>query len=169
MRDIADWLANQCVYFTLLTFHTDSSPHSRQNRRMTIAGIICFHEITLTRMGWDARSAFTTLLCSDALLKNVLLATTKWGEVELATGEKREEDLRNIYWKEMMQSGATMTRFEPTLTSTSTILDILLRNPPISVQTLVDQLRSLEQSPQKPAKSLKDIIVWLRKAFTRSP
>ena len=169
MRDIANWLASRCVYFTLRTFLTDSLPHFRQNRLMTIAGIICFHEITLTRMGWDARSALTTLLCSDALLKNVLLVTTKWGEVQPAIGEKREEDLRNIYWKEMMQSGATMVRFEPTLTSTSTILDILLRNPPISVQTLVDQLRSLEQSPQKPAKSLKDIIVWLRKAFTRSP
>ena len=41
-------------------------------------------------------SAFTTLLCGDTLLKNVLLVTTKWGEVEPAIGEKREEDLKNI-------------------------------------------------------------------------
>ena len=110
-------------------------------------------------------SAFTTSLCNDALLKNVLLVTTKWGEVGPAIGEKREKDLRNIYWKEMMQSEATMARFEPTLASMSMILDILLRKPPICVQALKDQRKSLKQ---KPAKSSKDVIAWLRKAFTRS-
>ena len=132
---------------------------------MTIAGIIFLHEITL---GWAAQSAFTTSLCNDALLKNVLLVTTKWGEVDPAIGEKREKDLRNIYWKEMMQGGATMARFEPTLTSTSTILDIILRKPPICVQALKDQRKSLKQSSQKSAKNMKDVIAWLRKAFTRS-
>ena len=171
MRDISDWLASQCVYITLRTFHTDSLPRFRQNRRMTIAGIICFHEITLTRMGWAARSAFTTLLCSDAMLKNVVLVTTKWGEVAPATGEKREEDLRNIYWKDMMQSGATIARFEPTPTSTSTVLDILLRKPPISVQTLVDQQKSMRRSlsPQKSAKkNFLGTVVWLRRVFAGS-
>ena len=132
---------------------------------MTIAGIIFLHEITL---GWAAQSAFTTSLCNDTLLKNVLLVTTKWGEVDPAIGEKREKDLRNIYWKEMVQSGATMARLEPTLTSTSTILDIILRKPPICVQALKDQRKSLKQSSQKSAKNLKDVIAWLRKAFTGS-
>ena len=83
------------------------------------------------------------------MLKNVLLVTTKWGEVGPAIGEKREKVLRNIYWKEMMRSGATMARFEPTLTFTSTILDILLRKPPICVQALMDQRKSLKQKPAK--------------------
>ena len=132
---------------------------------MTIAGIIFLHEITL---GWAAQSAFTTSLCNDVLLKNVLLVTTKWGEVDPALGEKREKNLRNIYWKEMMQSGATMARLEPTLTSTSTVLDILLRKPPICVQALMDRRKSFKQSPRKPAKNLKDVMTWLRKAFTGS-
>ena len=159
MKDIFDWLASQCVYFTLRISHsTNSLPHFSQD--MTIAGFIYFHDIALTRMEWATLSAFTTLLCGDALPKNVLLVTTKWGEVDPAEGEKREEDLRNIHWKEMVQSGATMARFEPTPTSTSAILDILLRNPAISVQTLMDQRKSL-----KPAKG---IMIWLRKAFTGS-
>ena len=170
MKDIADWLASQCVFY-IAYLHTDCLPYIRQNRHMTIAGIICFHEITLTRMGWAARGAFTTLLCTDALLRNVLLVTTKWGEVGSITGQKREEDLKNIYWKDMMQSGATITRFEPTPTSTSTILGMLLRKPPISVQTLVDLQRSHMQnsrSQQKPAKgNFLATVVWLRRVFTR--
>ena len=170
MKDIFDWLASRCVYFTLHTFYTNSLPHFRKNRHMTIAGIICFHEITLDHivMGWAAWSAFTTLLCNDALLKNILLVTTKWGEVEPAIGKEREDGLRDIHWKEMMQRGATMARFEPTQKSTSAILDILLLNSPIRVQALVDQRRSLKQSPQKPARNLNDVMDWLRRAFTGS-
>jgi len=149
MKDIFDWLA------------------SRQNEGLTIAGIIFFHEITLTRMGWAAQSGFKKLLCSDTLSKNILLVTTKWGEVEPAIGKKREDDLRDTYWKETVQSDA-MARFEPTPTSTSTILDILLHKPPIFVHALVDQRKFLKQLLQRPAKSLNDVMDWLRKAFMGS-
>lgn len=150
-------------------------PCFRQNRHLTLAGILCFHEITLTRMGWGARSAFTTLLCSDARLSNVLLVTTKWGEVERGTGEKREADLKNIYWNEMMQSGATMMRFERTQTSALKILDVLLQKTPISVQSLVDQQRSTRvQHPRSWQKSNMDVVIvqdskgtmgWFRRLF----
>ena len=168
MKGVFDWLASRCVYFTLHTFHTDSLPHFRQNEDLTIAGIICFHEITLTRMGWAARSAFKKLLCSDALSKNILLVTTKWGEVEPAIGKKREDDLRDTYWKERVQSEETMKRFQPPETSTSTIFDILLHKSPICVQALVDQQKFIKQSPQRPTKNLNDVMDWLRKAFTGS-
>ena len=88
--------------------------------------------------------------------------------VEPAIGKEREDGLRDIHWKEMMQRGATMARFEPTQKSTSAILDILLLNSPIRVQALVDQRRSLKQSPQKPARNLNDVMDWLRRAFTGS-
>ena len=102
MKDIFDWLASQCMYFTPRTSHsTNSLPHFSR-----IAGIIYFHDITLTCMEWVTLSAFTTLLSSDTLLKNILLVTTKWGEAELAICEKREEDLRNIHWKGMMPTSS---------------------------------------------------------------
>ena len=136
----------------------NSLPYFRQNEDMIIAGIICFHEITLTRMGWAARSAFKKLLCSDALTKDayVLLVTTRWEEVGLAIGKKREEDLRKGMIR--IRSGAKMTRFQPPKTSTSMIFDILLHKPSVCVQALVDQ--------QRPTKNTNGAMDWLRKAFT---
>ena len=136
----------------------NSLPYFRQNEDVIIAGIICFHEITLTRMGQAARSAFKKLLCSDALTKDayVLLVTTGWEKVGSAIGKKREEDLRK--WMIRIRSGAKMTRFQPPKISTSMILDILLHKPSICVQALVDQ--------QRPTKNTNGAMDWLRKAFT---
>ena len=41
-------------------------------------------------------------LCGKDALKNVILTTTMWDEVDEETGLAREEQLKNIYWKPMI-------------------------------------------------------------------
>ena len=97
MKDILDWLACQCVYFTLRTSHSTNSAFQSHRRNYLFSGTINGWRSEIRHHTYSATmSAFTTLLCGDTLLKNVLLVTTKWGEVEPAIGEKREEDLKNI-------------------------------------------------------------------------
>ena len=103
MKDIFDWLACQCVYFTLRTSHSTNSAFQSHRRNYLFSGTINGWRSEIRHHTYSATmSAFTILLCGDTLLKNVLLVTTKWGEVEPAIGEKREEDLKNIHWKGTM-------------------------------------------------------------------
>ena len=41
-------------------------------------------------------------LCGEGALKRVVLCTTKWSEIYQEEGEKRAEQLKEIYWKEML-------------------------------------------------------------------
>jgi len=46
--------------------------------------------------------------------KNVILATTMWDDVDKDTGEIREEELKDIYWKAMVDRGSHIRRFQGT-------------------------------------------------------
>jgi methyl-accepting chemotaxis protein len=41
----------------------------------------------------------------------IVLTTTMWDEVDLETGEQREQELQDIYWKAMIDRGSTVKRF----------------------------------------------------------
>ncbi|KAG6833274.1 hypothetical protein H0H87_009449 [Tephrocybe sp. NHM501043] len=80
---------------------------------MTLAGVIYLHEISQTRMLGTARKnldMFNKLIGKDAT-KNVILATTKWGEIPAEVGDRREEQLRERHWKWMVDLGAKLFRF----------------------------------------------------------
>ena len=53
-------------------------------------------------------------LCGENALKNVILATTQWENVSEATGVERERELRNTedFWKELLDRGATLARYQ---------------------------------------------------------
>ncbi|KAG6860605.1 hypothetical protein C0995_009426 [Termitomyces sp. Mi166 len=80
---------------------------------MTLAGVIYLHEISQTRMLGTARKnldMFNKLIGHDAT-KNVVLATTKWGDIPEAVGIRREEQLKDRHWKGMIDLGATLLSF----------------------------------------------------------
>ncbi|KAG6917337.1 hypothetical protein DXG01_002908 [Tephrocybe rancida] len=80
---------------------------------MTLAGVIYLHEISQTRMLGTARKnldMFNKLIGKDAT-KNVVLATTKWGDIPDEVGGRREEQLRERHWKWMVDLGAKLFRF----------------------------------------------------------
>jgi len=116
----------------------------QQHPDRMLGGVICLHEISLSRMAWGPGDhiAFAKLLCGDSGLSNVLLATTKWGEVAPAKGATRERELASKYWQEMVQNGSTMTRFNLSRESAWEIIDSLLSKPPIAIRSLQDHQRS---------------------------
>jgi hypothetical protein len=56
------------------------------------------------------RDTFTKL-CGDDVMQNAILVTTKWTKVGLEEGERREEQLKNEFWKEMVDKGTITARF----------------------------------------------------------
>jgi len=78
-----------------------------------LKGVIYLHRITDIRY---AGSQIKTLnifkkICGTLALKNVLLVSTRWHEVDEALGASREGQLREEFWAYMLGHGATMTRF----------------------------------------------------------
>ena len=49
-------------------------------------------------------------LC-ESELDRVVLTTTMWDEVDEATGTKREKELKEIYWKPLINCGSSVKRF----------------------------------------------------------
>lgn len=83
---------------------------------MRLSGIIYLHDISDTRM---TNSGLLNLnmfrnLCGDHNLKNVILATTKWGVTPLQDARRREKDLTSDtrFWRPMIAAGAVVRRFE---------------------------------------------------------
>ena len=74
---------------------------------MKVAGIIYLHEITQTRMVGTAIRNLEMFkkLCGNDALVNVVLGTTKWGELRPEVGQKREKQLAELFWKDMIQRG----------------------------------------------------------------
>ncbi|KAG6811113.1 hypothetical protein H0H92_008960 [Tricholoma furcatifolium] len=80
---------------------------------MTLAGVIYLHEISQTRMLGTARKNLDMFnkLIGESATKNVVLATTKWGDIPDEVGARREEQLRERHWKWMIDLGAKLYRF----------------------------------------------------------
>ena len=79
-----------------------------------LAGIVYFHDISLTRMLGSTLKDLDVFqkLCRKDALKHVVLCTTSWKEVYQEEGEKRIEQLREICWKTMAAGGSTIHQFE---------------------------------------------------------
>ena len=60
-------------------------------------------------------------LCGNEF-STIVLATTMWDEVDPEIGEQREKELREIYWKTMIDRGSTVKRFLSTPVSASDLL-----------------------------------------------
>jgi len=133
LRLIAVWLAR--------SYHED----------MKLAGIIYMHEISQTRMFGTARKNLTMFnkLCGDDALKNVILVTTKWDDIERGVGRRREQQLSNTYWKKMLSQGSQMARFMNTQESAWEIIDLVLLKDPVNAliqKELIDLQKHLPET-----------------------
>lgn len=92
---------------------------------MKLAGIIYLHDISENRMFGTSRKNLDMFrkLCGDDALKNVILATTKWAGVSPELGARREKQLADMYWNEMIDHGSTVVRFNDSHPSACDIID----------------------------------------------
>jgi hypothetical protein len=138
---------------------------------MKLAGIIYLHEISQIRMSGTSRRNLTMFdkLCGDNALKNVILATTKWGDIELDVGQRRERQLSDTYWKKMLAQGSQMTRFMGMHDSALATISLILSKDPVDAliqEELVDLQKILPET--EAGKTLRYTLQELLEAQTKS-
>jgi hypothetical protein len=84
-------------------------------------------------------------LCGEDASRNIILATTKWSHVALDAGQRREEQLSDTYWREMIAHGSSMARFMNTKKSASEIVKLILKKPPMDALLIQEELVDLQK------------------------
>jgi hypothetical protein len=160
---------------------------------LLLSGIIYLHRVTDIRMEGPSLKNLRMMkkLCGEGSLANVVLATTMWEKVTEEEGTRREEELKQVFWKEMIASGSTVRRImtgraddaralvKSMLTNrpTSTRLQEELRDGKALIQTeagleIRDEIARLEQKLKEEhrleMKELKEAQKQ-RKGFSKQP
>ena len=111
------------------------------------------HRISDFRVGGIARRNFNMFrkLCGDENLKNVVIVTNMWGQVDPSIGEARENELRTHpqLFQPAMASGANMLRHHNTLESAHAIVRHIFKNHPLPLRIqreLVDEHKDISQT-----------------------
>ncbi|KAF7553007.1 hypothetical protein G7Z17_g3935 [Cylindrodendrum hubeiense] len=75
-------------------------------------GVIYFHSIKEPRLQGSSREYLRMFrkLCGEASFQNVVLATTFWDVVDVATAERREDELSSGCWARLLENGAAVAR-----------------------------------------------------------
>ena len=75
-------------------------------------------------------------LCGDTTLRNVVIVTNMWGEVDHQIGEAREAELmqEEIFFKPVLDKGARMARHENTVPSAEKIIRLIIDNHPLPLR-----------------------------------
>ncbi|KAF8183961.1 P-loop containing nucleoside triphosphate hydrolase protein [Pholiota molesta] len=113
LRRISVWLGNRKPY----------------EKGMKLGGVIYLHDITQTRMLGTTRrnlDMFQKLVGKDAL-KCVVLATTKWNLVDARIGTERQKQLKDQFWKRMVDAGSQIIRVGKDAASLEVVNGILGR------------------------------------------
>ncbi|KAF8627072.1 hypothetical protein AX17_006411 [Amanita inopinata Kibby_2008] len=122
-------------------------------RGKKLSGVLYFHRISDFRMGGISRRNFNMFreLCGDENLKNVIIVTNMWKEVDPDVGVARETELisKDIFFKPALDKGAMILRHNNILMSAQYILKYLVRNRPAALriqEELVDQKKEISQT-----------------------
>ena len=93
-------------------------------KEIRLSGLLFFHRISDNRMGGSPIKHLKMFqnLCGTEALKNVVLVTTMWDEVDEEEGNNRESELTSRYWKTMIELGCRTSRFH---NNTKSALDIV--------------------------------------------
>jgi len=117
------------VLLRIATFLKDSYQSETK-----LAGVIFLQRISDVRMSKAAIQSYRLFrkICGDTAMVNVMLVTNMWGAVSAAKGAQRERELREHYFKDVIERGARMVRHDNTLKSAQSILlEVLHKNPRI--------------------------------------
>lgn len=90
-------------------------------------------------------------LCGDESLKNVVILTNMWGQVEPAIGEARERELADddLFFRPALLKGAKMFRHDQTLNCAERVIRHLMRKTPEILQIqreIVDENKDILQT-----------------------
>jgi len=112
LRRIAVWLA------------------SSYDADMKLGGVVYLHDISQTRMLGATRTNLAVFhkLCGERADASIILGTTKWKDVSLEMGARREKQLIETYWQDHIARGSRVYRFEDSQSSAWNIIHAILDN-----------------------------------------
>ncbi|KAJ8469412.1 hypothetical protein ONZ45_g16901 [Pleurotus djamor] len=85
------------------------------NDNFKLAGIIYMHRISDNRMTGEPLKNLRMFaqLCGSVAAERVIFTTTMWGRLSSPIiGEKREKELKERFWRDMIEKNAKVARFE---------------------------------------------------------
>lgn len=115
-------------------------------------GIIFLHRITDIRMQGSALRSMTMFkdLCGDHALKNVVLLTTFWDLLEdQSVGARRQQQLREDFWSDMITKGSHVRRFNGTRGMAEALIIRLIGKEPMVLRIqrdVIQQKKRLENT-----------------------
>lgn len=111
-----------------------------------LSGVIYMHRISDFKMTGMSRRNFSMFrkLCGDDTLRNVIIVTNMWSEVNAERGLAREDELAtdDMFFKPVLDKGARMMRHD---NSYQTAADILSQLVPNRRQTLLIQRELVDE------------------------
>jgi len=122
-------------------------------RNYKLTGVLYFHRISDFRMGGASTKNFKMFrkLCGNDALKNVVIVTNMWGEIDPEVGDAREVELREdeLFFKPALERGATMVRHDGALPTAQAIIHCVLENTPLPLliqSELVDEGKDISET-----------------------
>lgn len=88
-------------------------------------------------------------LVGDGNLKNVIMVTTFWDIIDANVGKSREDELKNSFWKPLLDRGARVARCKGGRTSELALIDMVLKTQTTILdlqRELVDEKRKLSET-----------------------
>ena len=78
-----------------------------------VATILYLHRINDNRMAGSLLKNLRMFIsmCGQEAMPNVVLVMTIRGELRMDTGERREKELKETFWKEMLDNGCRVECF----------------------------------------------------------
>jgi len=118
---------------------------------VNLAGVIYFHRISDERWRRSDTRSFGWLrrICGESTLRNVVLATNMWGNVDPEIGVTREQELAAEFVKPALDKGAQLRRHHDTTESAHQIIRAILDNRREALQVqreLVDEKREFDRT-----------------------
>ena len=104
--------------------HHDNS----YNSEMKLGGVIYLYDISLSSMLGTTRKNLEVFqkLCGDDAFRSVILGTTMWSDISETDGEMRTQQLCEIYWRDMLDHGSKVFKFEDSSKSAWTMVDSIV-------------------------------------------
>ena len=125
----------------------------RYERGNKLAGVLYFHRISDLTMDWMSMINFKMFrkLCGDTTLRNAVIVTNMWGQVDLQVGEAREVELvrEDTFFKPVFDKGAQITRNWNNFDSAQNTIRLVLNNRPIPLRIqreLVDERKHIYET-----------------------
>ncbi|KAF9043937.1 P-loop containing nucleoside triphosphate hydrolase protein [Panaeolus papilionaceus] len=116
--------------FAILVMITDWLAETYR-RKVTLSGVLYFHRITDNRMTGSLQhnlDMFKSLVGFKAF-SDVVLVTTMWDTVTDNLAKVNEQQLRTIYWREMLAKGSRLRRHDDTRESALSIISLFRASP----------------------------------------